>query len=224
MTAGREAAPGREAETPLKRGQRGGDPGKRWMLAFQAGDERAFDEIVRHYHDGVRRFVGRYFSDPHRAEDISQEAFVRVYRARKRYRPTAKFHTWLYTIVTRLCLNEIRSRRRERRAIPIQSGVGPQPDIAEADPARSIPDPRTEAPQAVIEREELEDVLRDAIDGLPDNQRIAILLLRFHEASYREIAEVLGISTMAVKSLVNRAREALRGKLGRYRAGHPRGA
>ena len=198
------------------------DPGKEWMLAFQAGDEAAFDELVRYYNASVRRFVGRYLSDADRAEDLAQEAFIRVFKARARYRPEAKFHTWLYTIVTRLCLNEIRSQRRERRALSIQRRRESAFDGPLDDPVEQVPERRPESPQERLEAEELDRVLAEAIRKLPDNQRAAILMLRFEEASYHDVGQVLGISVMAVKSLVNRARESLRASLERFRAASAR--
>ena len=164
------------------------------MLAFQEGDERAFDQLVGHYRGGVLNFIGRYLADADRAEDLAQEAFLRVYNARARYEATARFHTWLFTIVTRLCLNEIRSRKRERNAISIQTRLGVVPQRSNGDEidsvVGSVADDASETPQEVIEREELERVLGEAITALPETQRIAILLLRFHDTSYQEIAEL----------------------------------
>ena len=189
------------------------------MLAFQRGSEEAFDSIVRHYHDGVRKFIGRYLADKNRAEDLAQEAFLRVYKARKRYEPTAKFHTWLFTIVTRLSLNEIRSRQRERKAIVVQQSTTAQRDTGTDDPVETVSDTKSASPLALLEHEELEGILQAAIQSLPGNQRTAILMLRFEDSSYQEIASVLNVSVLAVKSLVNRARETLKTHLNRYREG-----
>jgi RNA polymerase sigma-70 factor, ECF subfamily len=210
-----ESAPPRTENDREPAGMAGDGPGRGWMLAFQDGDQSAFDRIVIHYRGMVWRFIGRYLQDLDRAEDLSQEVFLRVYRARKRYRPTAQFRTWLFTIAARLCLNDLRSRRRERRVIiPLpQAGkdAGPERDLLQ-----TVTDPDSERSGDRLELSELEQAVDEAIAGLPPAQRAAVLLLRFEELSYREIAEALGISAMAVKSLINRARENLRSSLGRY--------
>ncbi|MBI4583776.1 MAG: sigma-70 family RNA polymerase sigma factor [Planctomycetes bacterium] len=202
-------------------GEPEGDAGCRWMVAFQRGDREAFNRIVLHYQEGVRQFIGRYLGDADRVDDLAQEAFLRVYRARRRYRPTARFHTWLFTIVTRLCLNEIRSRSREKKNFAVEraspaaaSGERPSEDLLQ-----SVADRRGEDPESALERRELEEVLRNAIGRLPGNQRAAILLLQNEETPYHEIAAALGVSVMAVKSLLNRARESLRKCLEDYRDG-----
>lgn len=199
-------------------GTGGDEEGRSWMLAFQGGDAAAFDRIVLRYRGEVRRFIGRYVADSGRAEDLEQEVFLRVYRARGRYRPSAGFRTWLFTIAVRLCLNDLRSRRRERRRIvpmPISSAEfdGDEGGL------ESMADGDLESPQEAAERRELEEAISAAIADLPPAQRSAILLLRFEDLSYREIGEVLGISVMAVKSLVNRGREKLRLSLRRFLRG-----
>ncbi len=193
----------------------GDGPGRAWMLAFQAGDPAAFDRIVLHYRSMVWRFIARYVRDLERAEDLSQEVFLRVYRARRRYRPTAGFRTWLFTIAARLCLNDLRSQRRERRVIVRLPGAVEEGGPGD-DRLQSVPDPDSAPAEKALELSELEEALDGAIAGLPPGQRAAILLLRFEDLSYREIAEALGVSAMAVKSLINRAREKLRSGLGRF--------
>jgi RNA polymerase sigma-70 factor (ECF subfamily) len=167
----------------------------------------------------VGRFIHRYVQDPERAEDLSQEVFLRAYRARGRYRPTAGFRTWLFTIAVRLCLNDLRSRRRERRVIvPLSSAGGAERDGGD-DLLDSVADGGTERVQDAVERRELEEAIDAAIASLPPSQRSAILLVRFEDLSYREIAEILGLSVMAVKSLINRGRERLRECLKTYLGG-----
>ena len=191
------------------------DPGRDWMLELQNGNAQAFDSIVVHYEHSVRLFILRYLRDKNRGEDLAQEAFIRVYKARNRYEPTAKFRTWLFTIVTRLCLNEIRGQKRQNQVFASQAST----DEAQENLMGNVPDESIETPQDKVEREELQDVLQDAIDSLPEKQRIAILLLRQHECSYQEIASQMEASPQAVKSLLNRARENLRLKLSSYREG-----
>jgi RNA polymerase sigma-70 factor (ECF subfamily) len=188
------------------------------MLAFQAGAEAAFERIVLHYQSTVRRFIGRYTRDRDRAEDLAQEAFLRVYQARGRYQPTAGFKTWLFTIVTRLCLNDLRSRRREGRVIarlPRAPSGGEEEEMLAC-----VADRRQEAAEELLLQKELEEAIDAAILELPPSQRAAILLLKLEELSYQEIAQTLEVSVMAVKSLINRGREALRSKLAHHlRAG-----
>jgi len=185
------------------------------MLAFQAGDEAAFDEIVRSYQRSVQSFLFRYLSDRHRTEDLTQEVFIRVYRSRDRYQPTASFRTWLFTIATRLALNEIRGVRRRRRVF---TEIDSTADATEH-PIHRAPDHRETGPDEQLEHRELEAVLARLIDELPPNQRAAVLLNRSQELSYKEIAASLDVSVMAVKSLLMRARETLRGRLEKYLGG-----
>jgi RNA polymerase sigma-70 factor (ECF subfamily) len=198
------------------------DPGQEWMLAFKSGDLKAFDQIVLHFESPVRRFIRRFLRDTGRAEDLAQEAFVRVFHARRRYQPSARFRTWLFTIVTRLCLNEIRAEARRRKVfIPLQSlqEAPPRPQAV----AAAFGDSKSETPAQRLERRELEEVLDEGIRSLPESQRLAMLLVRHENFSYLEIAERLGVSLMAVKSLINRAREAMRARLNGYLEGKNQG-
>ena len=133
---------------------------------------------------------------------------MRVYGARKRYQPTAAFRTWLFTIVTRLCLNEIRSIRRERRILAppgdlLQEGVIPE-------------GPGAENPEARPYEKEAARAVQAAIRSLPESQRTAVLLARYEEMSYRDISKVLECSVAAVKSLLSRARRNLKERLRPY--------
>jgi len=192
--------------------------GEELMSRFQRGDDGAFDEIVLRYQEPAVSFAYRAIGDRERAEDLAQEAFIRVYNARERYQPTASFTTWLFTIVNRLCMNEIRSRRREARAIrePWERRAASASDP----PIPWLPDRGPGTPHDVAEREERARVVREAILALPPNQRNAVLLRRYEDLSFEEIARVLGLSVMAVKSLLVRARDNLRKLLEPYlRAG-----
>jgi len=181
------------------------------MLAFQAGDETAFDRIVERHWVSVRRFIGRSVTDAGRAEDLTQEAFIRVYRSRHRYRPSAGFNTWLFTIANRLALNEARSRRRRSKVFRDAPGAGsPEQNDASDNFWANIEDPRVETPGERLERKELETVMEELIRRLSPGQRAAIELQRAGRFSYREIAQILDVSVPAVKSLLVRAREALR--------------
>ena len=190
------------------------------MRSLQAGDEGSFDLIVAHYQSGVFHFIRASIKDEGRVEDLTQEVFIRVYRSRQRYRPVARFKTWLFTIANRLMLNEVRAIRRRRRVfsdVPVQSSP--------ADPSReeefwgSVSDANAENPGDFAERRELEDVVKALVQRLPRNQRAAIELQRSERFSYLEISEILGVSPMAVKSLLVRAREKLKLGLEPYLSG-----
>jgi RNA polymerase sigma-70 factor (ECF subfamily) len=179
-----------------------GDPDVELMLRFQKGDLRAFEELVRRHTRGILNLVYRYFGDASRAEDVAQDIFVKVYRARMKYEPKARFSTWLYRIAVNHCLNEIRARR-------VQPAVAvPADDLLE--------EPAGESPDARLNRRELQQAVKKAIDALPENQRMAVLLARYEEMNYGEIAEAMGLSLEAVKSLLFRARENLKQALARY--------
>ncbi len=188
------------------------DAGVAWMKALQHGDERAFDEIVAAYQSSVFQFVLRTVGDADRADDLVQETFLRVYRARQSYTPTARFTTWLLTIARRLALNELRSQRRRRRVIRDVPAQNSAPDEAN-DFLSNVADRSAELPHEALERHELNAVLRSAVAELPTNQRAALELQFSEHLSYAEIAEVLETTPSAVKSLLVRAREKLRATL-----------
>src|SRR5207253_2497837 len=131
------------------------------------------------------------------AEDLAQEVFLRVYRGRKKYHPRAKFSTWLFTIANNLALNALRSRQR-KPVVPLSthdSGpLGPRP--AE----QLVPD-RGLGPTHRLQQEELAAVIRQALDGLNERQRVAVVLNKFEDMGYAEIAEVMELTPKAVKSL-----------------------
>ena len=182
-----------------------GDPDIELMLRFQKGDGAAFETLVRKHTRGVLNLVYRYIGDASRAEDVAQDIFVKVYRARMKYEPKAKFSTWLYRIAVNHCLNEIRSRKSQPAV------AAPVNDLLE-EPAGEHPDSR-------LSRQELQRAVKAAIDALPENQRMAVILARYEEMSYDEIAETLGLSLEAVKSVLFRAKENLKQALSKYARG-----
>ena len=181
------------------------------MLAFQAGDESAFPKLVERNQAKIYAMVYRLVTNHAQAEDLTQEVFLRVFRTAPRYQPMAKFSTWIYRIAANVALNAIRSRRK-RRFASLQ--------LTENDDGsswhREVPDPHGAPPQARLASEELHEKLAEAIADLPENQRIAITLNKYEHMSYQEIADILGCSTMAVKSLLARARCNLRDALAKY--------
>jgi len=181
------------------------------MLRFQGGDRSAFEEIVRRNAPKVNTLIYRFLGDPGQVEDLTQEVFMRVYRTSARYQPTAKFSTWLYRIAANLSFNVLRAKRRGQ---PMQLDISYSED---GEPYyRDVPDDRLGPPQDHLNGEELRDKVAAAIDQLPENQKVAIILNKYEQKSYDDIASILNCSTMAVKSLLSRARSNLRAALGRY--------
>ena len=187
------------------------DPDAALMLRVKQGDTSAFTSLVEKYKQPVMNLAFRTFRDATEAEDLAQNVFVQVYKSAHRYRSSAKFSTWLFTIARNLCLNEIRRRSRH----PAESLDAPSPDAGNPAPVQ-FEDKTTGGPPESLLRGELEEKIGEALAALPENQRTAILLCRQEELSYEEIAEVLGCSLSATKSLIHRGRETLKQKLKPY--------
>jgi RNA polymerase sigma-70 factor (ECF subfamily) len=181
--------------------------GRELMLRLQKGDEQAFTEIVSSCERLVLNFAYRYLGDERKAEDIAQETFLRIYRARHNWKPEASFRTWMLTIATRLCLNEIRSRKRERRVFRPVGSAG------ESDFWANAPDENSISPLEGLLVNERAALVRKAVETLSDNRRAALLLQRFEGLSYREVADAMGLTLEAVRSLLVRARKNLRQRL-----------
>ena len=181
------------------------DPDVGLMLRFQRGDEAAFDELVRKHSRTVLNLVYRYLGDATLAEDAAQDVFVKVYRARSKYAPRARFSTWLHRIAVNHCLNEIRTRRAR--------------PASETDLANLLEEPSGEHPDRLLSRQELRRAVRAAVDGLPPQQRMAVILARYEEMSYEEIRDAMGMSMEAVKSILFRAKENLQKALAKYVGG-----
>jgi RNA polymerase sigma-70 factor (ECF subfamily) len=194
------------------------DPSTALMLRVRDGDAGAFEELVGLWQDRLVTLFRHHTGDHSTAEDLAQEVFLRVYRARAGYQPTAKFSTWIHTIANNVA-SDLRQRayRRLERGVPMnvsasQSGIGLEQIAVAASGQR---------PARLADRGELQDIVQRAIAGLGDNQRMAVLLAKFEECSYDEIAAAMGLSVPAVKSLLHRAREQLREALEPYeREGH----
>ena len=181
------------------------DPDAELMLRVKEGDRDAFEALVEKYKRPVMNMAYRTLSDMTEAEDLSQHVFLQVYKAADRYKVSAKFSTWLFTITRNLCLNEIRRRKRH----PAESLDKPVAE-GEDEPQRQLEDTKGFSPPTEALHHELEDKIREALATLPDNQRIAISLCQEGELSYEDIAEVLGCSLSATKSLIHRGRETLK--------------
>jgi RNA polymerase sigma-70 factor (ECF subfamily) len=187
------------------------DPGAALMLRVKRGDRQAFAELVETYKQPVFNLVVRILQDETEAEDVAQNVFIQVHRSAARYKPSAKFTTWLFTIARNLCLNEIRRRSRH----PADS-IDVTPDPADETAPRQFEDVTVTAPDAAALQRELAGKVEEALAALPENQRTAILLFQREELSYEEIAGVIGCSLSSVKSLIFRARETLKERLKGY--------
>ncbi len=187
------------------------DPDAALMLRVKRGDRAAFGELVDKYRQPLFNFIFRTLRDEAESEDVAQNVFLQVYKSRDRYRRTAKFSTWLFTIARNLCLNEIRRRSRH----PAES-LTETPGENEDQPARQYEDKTVRLPTENALHGELAAKVEQALAELPENQRTAILLCRQDELSYEEIAEVLECSLSATKSLIHRGRETLKEKLKPY--------
>src|SRR5881394_1785772 len=187
------------------------DPDASLMLRVKQGDRDAFEALVEKYKQPVMNLVFRTLRDATEAEDLAQHVFIQVYKSAHRYRISAKFSTWLFTIARNLCLNEIRRRSRH----PAESLDAPHPE-REDQPLHQFEDVRTFSPPDALLHGELEQKIQQALSELPHSQRIAILLCRQEDLSYEDIAKTLGCSLSATKSLIHRGRETLKQKLKPY--------
>lgn len=190
------------------------DPGVRLMLAYRDGDERAFDRLVEMYSGQVFALLTRFLGPRSNREDMVQDVFLRVVRARERYEPTARFSTWLYRIVFNLAVNE--TQRAGGKELTGNEGG----EITNGEDAlANWRDERVADPADRMEQGDVVLAVRAAIARLPEQQRMALVLAKYHDMPYVEIAGVLGSSEKAVKSLVHRARENLREALAPYLQG-----
>jgi RNA polymerase sigma-70 factor, ECF subfamily len=187
------------------------DPDAVLMLRVKRGDRAAFVELVEKYKQPVMNLVYRTLHDEAEAEDLAQNVFLQVYKSARRYESRAKFSTWLFTIARNLCLNEIR-RRSRHPADSIEESHAEHDD----QPRQQFEDKSSVPPPEKLLHGELAQKIEEALAELPENQRTAILLCRQEELSYEEIAEVLGCSLSATKSLIHRGRETLKEKLKPY--------
>ncbi|MEM9185471.1 MAG: sigma-70 family RNA polymerase sigma factor [Planctomycetota bacterium] len=188
------------------------DPDVRLMLRVRDDDAVAFEELMLRYQNRVVGVIAHLTGKRDQAEDLAQDVFLRVYRARKRYVPGAKFSTWLFTIVNNVASNQLRSlsRRKEVHVAPAPGDTGANPIESSAADASAL------MPTRQIDNAELRDAVQRAVATLNDRQRAAVLLAKFEGLSYIEIGEVLGMTPQAIKSLLSRARGKLREALEPY--------
>jgi RNA polymerase sigma-70 factor (ECF subfamily) len=177
------------------------------MLRITHGDAESFETLLRRHRVPLLSYFVRMVRDQALAEDLTQEVFLRVYQARERYQPEARFTTWLYRIATNLALNAIRDRRRETLTSTV-----PESDETQTAALARVADSRPTAEQQMLESHR-ERTIREAIECLPERQRAAVILHKYQEVDYRQIAQVLKVSESAVKSLLFRAYDSLRVRL-----------
>jgi RNA polymerase sigma-70 factor (ECF subfamily) len=177
------------------------EPEIEWMARIRDGDMEAFRCLVEAHQARVIGTISKMLGSDAEAEDLAQQVFIRIWKSAPRYRPTAKFTTWLFRITRNLVFNELRRKRHF------------------VDQADEMPEPaerRDQEPDKVLMEGELQSAIQNAIDQLPESQRLAIILRRYEGMAYEEIAAVIGTSVPAVKSILFRARAELRERLEKY--------
>lgn len=184
------------------------------MLRVKTGDESAFAYLVQKYRRPMVGFMYRLCHNPSTAEELAQEVFLRVYRSRTSYEPSAKFTTWLYRIATNLAVNNARDTRHERPEKTVRldepdQETGMTPDLA---------DDSINAEEQILKRERL-GAIRNVVNALPERQRVAVIMHKYQQMDYREIAGALKLSESATKSLLFRAYETLREQLKEFVSG-----
>ena len=177
------------------------EPEIEWMARIRDGDMEAFRCLVEAHQARVVGTISKMLGSDAEAEDLAQQVFIRIWKSAPRYRPTAKFTTWLFRITRNLVFNELRRKRHF------------------VDQADEMPEPaerRDQEPDKVLMKGELQSAIQNAIDQLPESQRLAIILRRYEGMAYEEIAAVMGTTVPAVKSILFRARAELRELLEKY--------
>jgi RNA polymerase sigma-70 factor (ECF subfamily) len=189
------------------------DPDVRLMLRAKEGDENAFAELVTSYQHRLVGVLTHLLGNAATAEDVAQEVFLRIHQARRGYQPTARFSTWLFRIANNLALNRLRDDGRRKEFVmngDDSSPFGPRP--AE----RLLADESGTIPTRQFDKSEMQTIVQSALETLNEHQRMAVLLHKYEDLSYSEIAAALEMSPAAVKSLLSRARDNLREKLEPY--------
>jgi len=178
------------------------------MLEVQKGHQAPFESLMRKYYKRIYNFIYRFVGNRQQAEDLTQEVFIRVYKSAISYQPKSKFQTWIYTIAKNLSLNELRKKDR-KNCVSLQEEIPTSRGVV----FRQVEDPAAKNAWEAMVQDEKQAVIREAIQSLPSMQRMAVILRRYEELSYEQIAQTLQCSVPAVKSLLNRAKEGLKLKL-----------
>ena len=177
------------------------------MDRIAKGDHEAFEILVNRHQASILNLIYRFIGDRTQAKDLAQEVFLQVWQAAKNYEPKAKFTTWIYRIATNLCLNELKSARRKKWVSFFRSH-----EDNEYSMEQSLPDDSPSAEDLLLTRERSRQI-SDALQSLPANQRMALVLKRYDDLSYEEIARIMDCSVSAVESLLVRAKRTLQEKL-----------
>jgi RNA polymerase sigma-70 factor (ECF subfamily) len=180
------------------------------MIRIAEGDADAFEILVSRHQASVLNLIYRFIGNRTQAKDLAQEVFIRVWQAAKTYKPEAKFTTWIYRITANLCFNELKSARRKK-----WFSFGHSDDQHGGTIEETLSDRAPSAEDLLLERERSRQI-SDALQSLPDNQRLALVLKRYDELSYQEIAQIIGCSVSAVESLLVRAKRTLQEKLKKF--------
>ncbi|MFN3966454.1 MAG: RNA polymerase sigma factor [Endomicrobiia bacterium] len=179
----------------------------RLMLNFQKGDESCFEKLLDKYEKPLLNFIYRFVGNQTDAEDLTQEVFLKIYKAKNRYKPQGKFSNWLYKIAIDLCIDY--QRKRKIKTAPLDNFVNTQ----EREILQEIPDLSQITPEISVEKKQISQIIRSALLSLPARQRLALTLKIYENKSYQEISKILDCSVSAVESLLFRARLSLRNKL-----------
>ena len=177
------------------------------MLKAKSGDDGAFSELMRRHYKAVVNYIYRYTNIKENSEDLAQEVFLRIYRSRTSYRPEAKFTTWLYKIATNVSLTHVKKKNVDLSLDQIEDDRG------------GIGDPDNDIADDHIYRKEMKEVIFQAMESLPERERVSIMLCKYEGLSYEETAEVLECTVGAVKAYVHRGRMKLIDKLKPYLPG-----
>jgi RNA polymerase sigma-70 factor (ECF subfamily) len=180
------------------------------MARIAKGDEDAFEILVNRHQASVLNLIYRFIGDRTHAKDLAQEVFIRVWQSAKRYEPKAKFTTWIYQITANLCLNELKSARRKRWFSFRSNNEDTDKTLEE------ILIDGSPSPEDLLFTRERDRQISDALQSLPDNQRMALVLRRYDDLPYEEIARIMDCSVSAVESLLVRAKKALQEKLKKF--------
>ena len=175
------------------------------------GDKNAFNDIMNRHEKSILNFAYRMLSNRTEAEDVTQEVFLRAYKNIETFEARAKFSTWLFKIARNLCLNKLRHTFRFPTFSIDKPIKGNERDLQ-----IQIEDKKQVSPSLNILKKELQNIVRTALDSLPKNQKIAVVLRRYEDMSYEEIAMIMNCSVSAVKSMLNRAKQTLKNRLKHY--------
>jgi len=176
------------------------------VAKVQQGDKKAFDLLVLKYQQKVANIVSRYIRDPHESLDVTQEAFIKAYRALPGFRGDSAFYTWLYRIAINTAKNYLVAQKRRPPSSDVDAEMAAQIDVGEKLKDRS-------SPESIALRDEIAETVRQAIDDLPDELKTAITLRELEGMSYEEIANAMSCPIGTVRSRIFRAREAIDSKL-----------